>query len=223
MNPHKKHAIIAIEPSIALHDFTPNTALLYYDNETFALNVASTGDPLPSLGMFGTNAYQQNFNQWLNNSTAKKNASTSVSPIVQQPKTEPLECQKPNVYRNTIIELHNTTLDLAQENAATHNQNFWLLSQLDQTLLKGNLQISLTTTESILIEKMLYHEERVVSKDELIRSIGREPDLYRGLEMCLSRLQSKFKELNDGERLFRAVRNRGYCLTQKIKNSTEIV
>jgi len=42
------------------------------------------------------------------------------------------------------------------------------------------------------------------------------------LEMCLSRLQEKFKRVNDGERLFRAVRNRGYCLTQKIKKPLEL-
>ncbi|MGE9630863.1 winged helix-turn-helix domain-containing protein, partial [Enterococcus faecium] len=63
----------------------------------------------------------------------------------------------------------------------------------------------------------LHHEERVVSKDELIRNIGREPEQNRGLEMSLSRLQEKFKRANYGVRLFRAVRNRGYCLTQKIK------
>ncbi|NMY13774.1 hypothetical protein HBO38_36320 [Pseudomonas veronii] len=57
---------------------------------------------------------------------------------------------------------------------------------------------------------------------QLIRNIGREPELYRGLEMCLSRLQEKFKRVNDGERLFRSVRNRGYCLTQRIKNPLEL-
>lgn len=29
--------------------------------------------------------------------------------------------------------------------------------------------------------------------------------------------QHKFKKFSNGERLFRAVRNRGYCLSQKIK------
>ncbi|PIB53211.1 helix-turn-helix domain-containing protein [Pseudomonas sp. 2822-17] len=100
-------------------------------------------------------------------------------------------------------------------------QDFWLLTQHDRILVKGGLRIALTTIESALIKKMLHHEERVVSKEELIRNIGREPEQYRGLEMCLSRLQEKFKRANDGERLFRAVRNRGYCLTQKIKKPLE--
>jgi DNA-binding winged helix-turn-helix (wHTH) protein len=34
--------------------------------------------------------------------------------------------------------------------------------------------------------------------------------------MCLSRLQDKFKMASKGERLFRAVRNRGYCLIQEV-------
>jgi DNA-binding winged helix-turn-helix (wHTH) protein len=103
-----------------------------------------------------------------------------------------------------------------------HASDFWTLTQHDRMLVKGGLRISLTTIESALIKKMLHHEERVVSKEELIRNIGREPELYRGLEMCLSRLQEKFKRINDGERLFRSVRNRGYCLTQKIKNTLEL-
>lgn len=117
---------------------------------------------------------------------------------------------------------HTRPPELAPDRTQLHPQDFWLLTQHDRTLVKGRLRISLTTIESALIKKMLHHEERVVSKEELIRNIGREPELYRGLEMCLSRLQEKFKRANDGERLFRAVRNRGYCLTQKIKKPTEL-
>jgi hypothetical protein len=88
---------------------------------------------------------------------------------------------------------------------------------LDQgALVKEGVEISLTGLETALVRKMLHHEERVVSRDDLILSIGREPEQYRGLEMCLSRLQDKFKSASKGERLFRAVRNRGYCLIQEI-------
>ena len=112
---------------------------------------------------------------------------------------------------------HTRTPEITTDRTQLYPQDFWLLTQHDRTLVKGGLRISLTTIESALIKKMLHHEERVVSKEELIRNIGREPEQYRGLEMCLSRLQEKFKRANDGERLFRAVRNRGYCLTQKIR------
>jgi DNA-binding winged helix-turn-helix (wHTH) protein len=92
----------------------------------------------------------------------------------------------------------------------------WRLSNGNGALVKDDVEVVLTGLEATLVEKMLHHDDRVVSKDDLIRSIGREPEHYRGLEMCLSRLQEKFKSASNGERLFRAVRNRGYCLIQKI-------
>ncbi|MFJ2479305.1 transcriptional regulator [Pseudomonas sp. NPDC087598] len=92
----------------------------------------------------------------------------------------------------------------------------WHLDNAQGALVKEDVQISLTGLETALVRKMLNHEERVVSRDDLILSIGREPEQYRGLEMCLSRLQDKFKSASKGERLFRAVRNRGYCLIQDI-------
>ncbi|MFJ2320275.1 helix-turn-helix domain-containing protein [Pseudomonas sp. NPDC087817] len=92
----------------------------------------------------------------------------------------------------------------------------WHLDNDQGALVKEDVQISLTGLETALVRKMLHHEERVVSRDDLILSIGREPEQYRGLEMCLSRLQDKFKSASNGERLFRAVRNRGYCLIQDI-------
>ncbi|MGY2184966.1 hypothetical protein D3C81_195350 [compost metagenome] len=92
----------------------------------------------------------------------------------------------------------------------------WRFSNGSGALIKDDIEIVLTGLEATLLKKMLHHDDRVVSKDDLIRSIGREPEHYRGLEMCLSRLQEKFKSATNGERLFRAVRNRGYCLIQKI-------
>ncbi|WP_085723029.1 helix-turn-helix domain-containing protein [Pseudomonas sp. R37(2017)] len=92
----------------------------------------------------------------------------------------------------------------------------WHLSNGEGALIKDDVEIVLTSLEATLLKKMLHHDDRVVSKADLIRSIGREPEHYRGLEMCLSRLQEKFKSASHGERLFRAVRNRGYCLIQKI-------
>jgi two-component system OmpR family response regulator len=92
----------------------------------------------------------------------------------------------------------------------------WQLDNDQGALVKEGIEISLTGLETALVKKMLHHEERVVSRDDLILSIGREPEQYRGLEMCLSRLQDKFKSASNGERLFRAVRNRGYCLIQEV-------
>ena len=92
----------------------------------------------------------------------------------------------------------------------------WKLDISKRILFDGANQIHLTNIESIIVKNMLLKEERVISRAELISSIGREPGLYRGLEMSLSRLQIKFKKSAGGRYLFRAVRNRGYCLTQTI-------
>jgi len=58
--------------------------------------------------------------------------------------------------------------------------------------------------------------ERVCGKQELIAGINKDAQAYSGLEMCLSRLQNKFRKTFE-ERLFRSVRNRGYCLVQDVK------
>ncbi|MGF6207546.1 winged helix-turn-helix domain-containing protein [Pseudomonas frederiksbergensis] len=107
--------------------------------------------------------------------------------------------------------------DIAHENEDNNPYSeAWQLDDDQSVLIKENVEINLTGLEAALVKKMLHHEERVVSRDDLILSIGREPEQYRGLEMCLSRLQDKFKSASKGERLFRAVRNRGYCLIQEV-------
>ncbi|QJI41258.1 winged helix-turn-helix domain-containing protein [Pseudomonas sp. ADAK2] len=107
--------------------------------------------------------------------------------------------------------------DIAHENEDNNPYSeVWQLDDDQSVLIKENVEINLTGLEAALVKKMLHHEERVVSRDDLILSIGREPEQYRGLEMCLSRLQDKFKSASKGERLFRAVRNRGYCLIQEV-------
>lgn len=76
--------------------------------------------------------------------------------------------------------------------------------------------IQLTGIEALLIKTLTLSTERICSKHELICGIGKDPHAYSGLEMCLSRLQNKFRDAFN-ERLFRSVRNRGYCLVQDVK------
>jgi len=68
----------------------------------------------------------------------------------------------------------------------------------------------------MLIQTLTRSNERVCSKQELILGINKDAYSYSGLEMCLSRLQSKFRRAFN-ERLFRSVRNRGYCLVQDVQ------
>ncbi|KQB52593.1 hypothetical protein AQS70_13875 [Pseudomonas endophytica] len=70
----------------------------------------------------------------------------------------------------------------------------------------------------MLINTLAHSSVRICSKQELIAGINKDPQSYSGLEMSLSRLQKKFRDAFK-ERLFRSVRNRGYCLVQDVKAS----
>lgn len=92
----------------------------------------------------------------------------------------------------------------------------WSFSLNKRQLFSAKAQIPLTTIESLILKQLVLGDRRVCSKEELILGINRDPLQYSGLEMCLSRLQDKFNNAY-GERLFRSVRNRGYCLVQEVK------
>jgi two-component system OmpR family response regulator len=130
--------------------------------------------------------------------------------------SEWLAAQAGNLFHSkpAIVAVASGTAGMIEGNTPCNEA--WQLDNDQGALIKEGIEISLTGLETALVKKMLHHEERVVSRDDLILSIGREPEQYRGLEMCLSRLQDKFKSASNGERLFRAVRNRGYCLIQEV-------
>lgn len=98
----------------------------------------------------------------------------------------------------------------------SHPETWWFNTD-ERTLVKAETTIALTTIESLMLVQLVISECRVLSRDDLIQRIEKDPQRYSGLEMCLSRLQKKFKSAAQGERLVRSVRNRGYCLAQRIK------
>lgn len=153
-------------------------------------------------------------------SISRKNVARSIEHDTQRIlatlESEWLAAQAANPFHSaTVINAESANMPPASEGTTPCNET-WQLDNDQGALIKEGVEISLTGLETALVRKMLNHEERVVSREELILSIGREPEQYRGLEMCLSRLQDKFKSASNGERLFRAVRNRGYCLIQEI-------
>jgi DNA-binding response OmpR family regulator len=97
------------------------------------------------------------------------------------------------------------------------NPDIWWFNADDRTLVKEDTSIPLTGTESLMLTQLILSDRRVLSKHDLILRIDKDPENYSGLEMCLSRLQKKFKTAANGERLIRSVRNRGYCLAQRIR------
>ena len=98
----------------------------------------------------------------------------------------------------------------------SNSPDAWLFCSTAHRLCNNTTCIQLTAIESLLIKTLAKRDERICSKQELIIGINKDMHNYSGLEMCLSRLQNKFKSAF-GERLFRSVRNRGYCLVQDVQ------
>lgn len=119
----------------------------------------------------------------------------------------------------TVISTLNTTPTSPVPEHTVHYSNSpetWLFCFVTQHLCNNTACIQLTAIESMLIKTLSHRDERICSKQELIIGINKDTYSYSGLEMCLSRLQNKFKAVF-GERLFRSVRNRGYCLVQDVQ------
>lgn len=92
----------------------------------------------------------------------------------------------------------------------------WVFDFTARQLRTAHVCIDLTSTESLLIKTLMLSHSRICSKQQLILGMDKDIHRYKGLEMCLSRLQNKFKDAL-GERLFKSVRNCGYCLVQDLK------
>ena len=97
----------------------------------------------------------------------------------------------------------------------------WFFNFSTREMHNATTRIQLTAIESLLIKTLVFSTNRVCSKIELILGLDKNPHSYSGLEMSLSRLQHKFRYAFD-ERLFRSVRNRGYCLVQDVRPTNSI-
>jgi|SRR3990167_3568683 len=115
--------------------------------------------------------------------------------------------------------LHDTTLIANQGKMKTQSNALtsWEFNVSEGYLLRNDERISLTATECLILNQFVSSEQRVQSREQLLKALNKDHITYTGLEMCLSRLQIKFKLFTRGERLIRSVRNKGYCLVQKIR------
>ncbi|UTW08931.1 winged helix-turn-helix domain-containing protein [Pseudomonas benzenivorans] len=111
----------------------------------------------------------------------------------------------------------NTGLVEATQNSATICNEAWTLDYERRVLSRARQEITLTKTEVVILQSFVVREQRALNKSELFACLGKKPDSYTGLNMCIYRLQSKFNRHADGADLFRSIRHRGYCLVQEIK------
>jgi DNA-binding response OmpR family regulator len=96
----------------------------------------------------------------------------------------------------------------------------WYLTPHGRELMLGDCTIRLTLSESKIVSLFLSSQGRIASNESIAAELNRINGNYTGLPMIMSRLQRKFSTASGGEKLFRAVRNRGYCLIQELRQST---
>ncbi|WP_390897259.1 MULTISPECIES: winged helix-turn-helix domain-containing protein [Pseudomonas] len=92
----------------------------------------------------------------------------------------------------------------------------WTLVKKSKLLTNGEFRVNLSKIELKLIEAIAQEPERKAKTDFLIRQINKQPNTYKGLPMCISRLRNKFKTSTNDERLFVSIRNYGYYTTKLI-------
>ncbi|WP_413697950.1 winged helix-turn-helix domain-containing protein [Pseudomonas asiatica] len=107
-------------------------------------------------------------------------------------------------------------LPVTAESELVFVQRSWRLHATSHRLVSGGRSIKLTQAECRVLFALVTSDRRVISKNDLIASLSRDPDSYTGLEMCISRLHYKFSSVWPGCRIVRSVRNCGYCLVQKV-------
>ena len=146
------------------------------------------------------------------------NHVSDVSRVITVKKPNLLNIHPYSLGQTVIPTLKTTPTSPALATTAHYSSSpdTWLFGFAAQQLCNNTACIQLTTIESLLIKTLSQRDERICSKQELIIGINKDTYSYSGLEMCLSRLQNKFKAMF-GERLFRSVRNRGYCLVQDVQ------
>ncbi|PNA50951.1 helix-turn-helix domain-containing protein [Pseudomonas sp. MPR-LB5] len=101
----------------------------------------------------------------------------------------------------------------------------YFFKRKNRTLTNKNqcVKISLTKTEFKILELFIIEHRRFITNQELIKHLEKDSENYKGLCMCFSRFQKKFEKYSHGEKLFRAVRNRGYYLIQNIEPLIETI
>lgn len=128
----------------------------------------------------------------------------------------------PSVFMPALLSLRSTiSVPMTSKQSPTpltSEPEVLLFSFAARELRDATTRIQLTAIEAMLVNTLTLSESRICSKHELILGINKDMHTYSGLEMCLSRLQNKFRGAF-GERLFRSVRNRGYCLVQDVKTT----
>jgi DNA-binding response OmpR family regulator len=116
--------------------------------------------------------------------------------------------------RSAVRLIYEALIDEAVHYAMLRSRT-WTLIKNSGLLVDGEVAIALTKMECSLLDLFTISEDRAIKSDVIVRFLKKPYD-YSGLCMAVTRLQRKFKDSTDGDKLFASVRNCGYCLVQKI-------
>lgn len=98
----------------------------------------------------------------------------------------------------------------------------WILKKSRQTLTDSEVTINLTNMEFAIIQLFIQNPAVPLKNETIMTSLEKCLDDYKGLCMCMCRLNRKFKKSANGDRLFISVRNRGYIIKQKITTQQQL-
>jgi len=97
----------------------------------------------------------------------------------------------------------------------------WKLNVTNRLLLSPDNKIVKTTSaEFVLLYIFLTHSQRVLSRDQLMELTNSNSNSFdRSIDILISRLRKKIEKNNFGAKIFVTIRNGGYLLSCKVKNS----
>lgn len=98
----------------------------------------------------------------------------------------------------------------------------WLLKKKERSIISSTLSMNLTIMEFKILTVFSQNFRQPMSHYSIAERIKKNPNTYKGIGMCISRLNKKFKKLTRGDRLFISIRNEGFYLKQIVIPFEEI-
>ena len=96
----------------------------------------------------------------------------------------------------------------------------WMLNRVNWSLqAPSGLAMKLTHSESLLLHKISLHSGQAISRQDLVKSLGHDPETYdfRRMEILIRRLRKKTKETLGNELPLETVHKIGYAFTAAIQ------
>jgi DNA-binding response OmpR family regulator len=108
--------------------------------------------------------------------------------------------------------------------AKTSSPQEWVLNKLSWTLQAPNgSQVELTRSEMMLLTELVSADGQAVSRDQIVRQLGHQPETYdwRRMEIMARRLRNKVSDTMGCELPLKTVHRFGYAFVDHLTTVTE--